>query len=245
MDVPRAVQPPDHIDSVVKRCVEDNIAPERKAAHARAQFVAGPAHHGLRRQQPELFIGAVHPAIGGVNAVVGDVAPDLEDVRLSKRPPRDPRHLCGRLLGGSAGACFSLDRVGVPGPTRPTSQPAPDIAAQLLQLCLPEPVLLFQQSQRLAHDFTGRGVQAGGDLRAHELFQLRGQIYVHAHEALTVANTQLPSYQTMSKIDISAGWLRNRAHSTFAPEIFTAGAWIALSAARKAVNSSGVLAMSS
>lgn len=36
-----------------------------------------------------------------------------------------------------------------------------------------------------------------------------------------------------------------RAHSTFAPEIFTARALIALSAARKAVNSSGVLAMSS
>ena len=35
---------------------------------------------GQRRQQPELFVEAVHPAIGGGKTVVGDGVPDFEDV---------------------------------------------------------------------------------------------------------------------------------------------------------------------
>lgn len=43
----------------------------------RAMADPGSAHHGLRRQQPELFVEAVHPAIGGGKTVVGDGVPDF------------------------------------------------------------------------------------------------------------------------------------------------------------------------
>ena len=60
------MQHSDYIDPVIERHVENNVAPERKTAHAQRQFVAGTAHHRLRRHYPELFVEVIHPAISAV-----------------------------------------------------------------------------------------------------------------------------------------------------------------------------------
>ena len=131
------MQHTDNIDSVIKRQVENNVAPNWKAAHARRQFVAGTAHHWLRRQHPELRIELIDPAIGGSRIVVGDLIPDFQDIGLCKRPPRYMRHSSDRRLGGSSGARFKLDRFGIPGFTRPAGQPLAYIATQLIEICPP------------------------------------------------------------------------------------------------------------
>ncbi len=52
VDVSRTMQHTDDIDAVIARHGESNVPPDRKTAHARRQFVAGTAHHRLRRQLP-------------------------------------------------------------------------------------------------------------------------------------------------------------------------------------------------
>ena len=131
------MQHTDYIDSVIQRDVENNLTPNWKAAHTRREFVAGTAHHWLRRQHPELRIELIHPAIGGGRIVVSDVIPDFQDIGLCKRPSRYMRHSSNRRLGGSSGLRFTLDRFGIPGLARPAGQPLADIATQLLKLCPP------------------------------------------------------------------------------------------------------------
>ena len=60
------MQHADDIDPIIKRYIENNVPAERKTAHACRQFVAGTAHHRLRRHYPELFVEVIHPAISAV-----------------------------------------------------------------------------------------------------------------------------------------------------------------------------------
>lgn|GEM_PF-2485885 len=132
VDVSRTMQHTDDIDSGIKRYVENNVSPNRKAAHVRCQFVTGPAHLRLGRQQPELRIELIHPAIGGGWIVFSDVIPDFQDIGLCKRPPCDMRNSRNRRSGASSCARVALDRFGIPRFTRPAGQPLADIATQLL-----------------------------------------------------------------------------------------------------------------
>jgi hypothetical protein len=47
----------------------------------------------LRGQQPELFVALIDPAIGCVEAVVGNVIPDLGNVLGGSWPAKNTRHL--------------------------------------------------------------------------------------------------------------------------------------------------------
>ncbi len=132
VDVSRAMQHTDDIDSRIKRYVENNISPNRKAAHVRRQFVTGPAHLRLGRQQPELRIELIHPAIGGAWIVFSDITPDFQDIGLCKRSPCYMRYSRNRRSGGSSCARVTLDRIGIPRFTRPAGQPLAHIATQLL-----------------------------------------------------------------------------------------------------------------
>ncbi len=75
----------DHVDAVIEWRVEDDVAPERTAAHAGCKFVAGSPHQGLRRKQVELLIQPIDPPIRRGQAVIGNVVPDLGDAGRSQR----------------------------------------------------------------------------------------------------------------------------------------------------------------
>ena len=81
VDISRTMQHTYDVDSVIKRSVENKVPSKWKAAHPGSEFVAGTAHHWLRREHLELLAELIHPAIGGGWIVVGDVVPDFAGYR--------------------------------------------------------------------------------------------------------------------------------------------------------------------
>ena len=73
-------------------------AASRTAAQLRPELGPGTTHQRLRRQEPELFVQPIDPAIRRIEVVLGDVVPDLRDVVSRQGPTRDAGHSAFAVL---------------------------------------------------------------------------------------------------------------------------------------------------
>ena len=132
INIASTVQHAHDIDSPIDRGVEDDVSTGRKAARTSGQIFPYPPYQGLRRDELEFLVEIVDPSIGLIQAVFGDVIPNVEDVGSRQRPAGDTCHDGLRGFASPPGPTFTLHCLRVPRLAGATGQTLADVFAQLL-----------------------------------------------------------------------------------------------------------------
>jgi hypothetical protein len=86
VEVTRAMEHTDYVDSAWSRPEEHDVPAEWQTPNSRGEFFSGPAHHRFGGPEGHLF---VHLLVGGSDVVCGDEGPDLQNIGLRLGPKRN------------------------------------------------------------------------------------------------------------------------------------------------------------
>ena len=129
--------------------IEDQITPHRKAAQTIQQFVASSPGVGMAGQVLELRIDQIDEGVGLSRVVGGDELPDLGQITAGAGGEKSRQDKSNARLGidlrPQALAPRGFDRLRVPGHRLATVQPVLDGATQLLELEIPQLILVLHQ----------------------------------------------------------------------------------------------------
>jgi hypothetical protein len=84
-DVALAVEDADHLNTALDRPEENQVIADREHPQPRRQIKAGLPHEGHGCQPVQGFADTVQHAVGVCGTVLGDVAPDVNQVSLGAR----------------------------------------------------------------------------------------------------------------------------------------------------------------
>ncbi len=185
VQIARAMQHSDNLDSVRQDQLKNHIAATGKAPEVLAQLAACAAYARIARQAMETLVKPVEKKVGPCLAVLGDKIPDFRKINLRVRPFENARHWSRAMAtrpGGTSLAAFPFHLFDIPGCRRTAIQPILNILPQLIELGRAQAVLLLHHAQGFANHFARRCIKPRRHFLPDHLLKLGSEIDIHRHD---------------------------------------------------------------
>ena len=149
LHITSTMQDADDAQAVISLEIGNQISPYRKAAQTTQKLVAPSPGVGMAGQVLELRIDQIDEGVGLGRVVGGDELPDLCQITAGAGGENDRQHKSNARLGidlrPQALSPRGFNRLRVPGHRIATVQPVLDGATQLLELQIPQLILVLHQ----------------------------------------------------------------------------------------------------